>query len=598
MSVWYSSLFLKIINMSIAASVAILLVLHVRFCLKKMPKIYSYVLWAVVLFRLLCPVSFPMEKLLPGIPQVSIMSPQTVADTVTHVMEQALLDSETAESLEAIQNQHGEYDQEEIIDMSVRETWFAVDGVWFFGVLFMAGYGIFSCFRLKSKLVGAIHLHDNVYIADHISSPFVLGIFRPRIYLLSSMSAQEQTYIILHEKQHIRRGDHIIKGIAYLALCVHWFNPLVWAAFAFSTKDMEMSCDEAVVRKMGQEIRADYSASLLSFSTGEKMRFAVPLAFGEGDTKGRIQNLARWKKPTVWGSILTAVICILLMLLTAFEIQQDSQDVSEPFGHNYRVEEVVSVSLADSRMYVLEYLPFYLLTADYQLVIRDDTLSGEWEHVGGFSEFSLTKENFDEHSGLLCRPDSWVESLDFPAFFRRNNQKAWRADTGEGSTSFYYLLLQKNGALYLVNGNGTPEEDANLWFIFKLTQINEVSCRAVSEGLEAYIEPTYYLEGFDFEYDDVASGEIKDTGELIFDVSWDTDTLVVSEEYYESREDASTYIQKEAYEIQRNAEGKFVLDVKRRNSVKDEKAFYYIQGEDGKYVIKIEFPLNKENSSE
>ena len=133
-----------------------------------------------------------------------------------------------------------------------------------------------------------------------------------KIYLPCNMGEKEQEYIILHEQHHIRRFDHVIKALAFLALTIHWFNPLVWVAFVLACKDMEMSCDEAVIRKLGEDVRADYSASLLTLATGHRIIAGTPLAFGEGDTKGRIKNLARWKKPAIWIIVIALILCVIL----------------------------------------------------------------------------------------------------------------------------------------------------------------------------------------------------------------------------------------------------------------------------------------------
>ena len=152
-------------------------------------------------------------------------------------------------------------------------------------MLVMVLYAMVSYIRLRRKLITASLLRDNIYLADEIAFPFVMGLLRPKIYLPSSMAEQEQPYILMHEQHHIRRRDPVIKALAFLALCIHWFNPLVWVAFIMAGKDMEMSCDEAVVRKMGTGILADYTASLLSLATGKHIIAGMPLAFGEGDTK-------------------------------------------------------------------------------------------------------------------------------------------------------------------------------------------------------------------------------------------------------------------------------------------------------------------------
>lgn len=157
--------------------------------------------------------------------------------------------------------------------------------VWLTGTVAMVIYGVVSLLRLRRRLVGAVPLEKSVYLADHISTPFVLGLFRPKIYLPSALPEGERGYILLHERHHIRRLDHAVKLLAFLALCVHWFNPLVWLMFVLLGRDMEMSCDEAVMKKLGEAVRADYSASLLRLATGRKIIAGAPLAFGEGDTR-------------------------------------------------------------------------------------------------------------------------------------------------------------------------------------------------------------------------------------------------------------------------------------------------------------------------
>ena len=151
-----------------------------------------------------------------------------------------------------------------------------------------------------------------------------MGLIRPKIYLPSAMSDAEQSYIIRHEKHHIRRCDHVIKLLAFAAVCIHWFNPLVWLAFALSSKDMEMSCDEAVMAQIGRDIRADYSSSLLQFSTGKRGITGTPLAFGEGDTKERIKNIMKYKKPTILIVVLAMIVCVGLTACLSSNPQSDA----------------------------------------------------------------------------------------------------------------------------------------------------------------------------------------------------------------------------------------------------------------------------------
>ena len=184
----------------------------------------------------------------------------------------------------------------------------------------MLFYSLLSVWRLRRRLVGAVLLRDTIWLADRIAAPFVIGVIRPRIYLPSTLSVGEQGYILMHEQTHIRRKDYLIKPLAFLALCLHWFNPLVWLAFFLAVRDMEMSCDESVLRQMGEDIRCEYSTSLLNLTVGRQSLFGggtsllapTPLAFGEGDTKARIRNILSFQKPAVW---LLAASCVIVAAL-------------------------------------------------------------------------------------------------------------------------------------------------------------------------------------------------------------------------------------------------------------------------------------------
>lgn len=312
---FFSACFPKLLNMSLTASVVIVFVLLLRFLLKKAPKIISYALWGLVLFRLLCPISLESGLSLFGL----IHAPVTPSGTLTSSIEYIPSDLVQTESPSAVLPAPG---MEETAPQGVEQpaahaaetpVVLAAD-IWVAGVLGMGLYGVISYLRLRRKLVTASPLRENIYLADGISSPFVLGLLHPKIYLPSSLGEQELPYIVLHEQHHIRRLDHLVKVLAFVALSLHWFNPLVWLAFVLAVRDMEMSCDEAVIRKMGDGIRADYTASLLSLATGKHIITGIPLAFGQGDTKGRIRNLANRKKPAFWVVLAGAVICALAAL--------------------------------------------------------------------------------------------------------------------------------------------------------------------------------------------------------------------------------------------------------------------------------------------
>ena len=317
-----AAIFSHILNMSMTGSVVILIVMLARLILKRSPKIFSYALWSVVLFRLLCPVAFtapisvldvvePEQKETSNNTSIVTYIPATVDTQADFIMEQP---EEQQVQVEAVT------EPEEQLRMTPMH---AAALVWAAGMAGMMLYSVVQYLALRRKLVGSLQLNGNIYLADHIDTAFVVGLLQPKIYLPSGVPEKERSYILAHEQHHIRRCDHIIKLLAYLALCIHWFNPLVWLAFVLAGKDMEMSCDEAVIKKLGPEIRADYSASLLRLATHKKILSGMPLAFGEGDTKGRVLNMAKWKKPAKWVVAICVILCLCVVVVCALNPEEE-----------------------------------------------------------------------------------------------------------------------------------------------------------------------------------------------------------------------------------------------------------------------------------
>ena len=335
-------LFPIVCNMSLTASVVILAVLAVRLLLRRAPKVFSYVLWAVVLFRLLCPVSVTSAVSLLG----ALGAPAQERTAVTSVVEYVPADivRNMAPAVTPLPQEPFSVEPgENIVSSAPSVTQPAAAPTsplsgpvavltltWLTGMALLLLYSVVSLLRLRRRLVGAVRLEDNIYLADYIPSPFVMGLFRPKIYLPSTLTETERGYILRHEQYHLRRRDHVVKLLSFLALCVHWFNPLVWAAFILAGKDMEMSCDEAVVKELGEDIRADYSASLLSLATGRRIVAGMPLAFGEGDTGGRIRNLLNWKRPQPWIIAVCAVVCVGLIALCAANPKGSGTPMEDP----------------------------------------------------------------------------------------------------------------------------------------------------------------------------------------------------------------------------------------------------------------------------
>lgn len=302
-------MFLKVLYRGMIAGGVVLAVLLIRMLLCRAPKIYSYLLWGLVLYWLLCPFTFASPFSFLGTLGGTARARIQVVEGENHA---GIQSAEMSEEQQGGQMEGAVLNAEwkgESIRLSRRIVLRFAAYVWIAGGAATLLYGAASLVLLSRRLRGAVRMQDNTFLSDYVPTPFVIGAIRPRIYLPSSLQEKERDYIILHERTHIRRGDHIVRMLAFLALAVYWFHPLVWLAYYLSGKDMEMSCDEAVMRKMGRDIRADYSTSLLNLATSRLFSGGTPLAFGEGDTKARIKNVMRWRrpKPAAVGFSLAAV---------------------------------------------------------------------------------------------------------------------------------------------------------------------------------------------------------------------------------------------------------------------------------------------------
>ncbi len=283
-------LFLAVLNMSLVGASIIFVIILARIALKKVPKIFSYCLWAVAGFRLIFPIS--IKGLFSLVPLKATPIPADIAlQAVPH----------TDSGVSVLDNAVSSFLPAAIPAASVNplQVWIIVGAyIWLMGVALMLVYGVASVILLKRRLCCAAAIGNNIYESGNIKTPFVLGFFRPKIYLPAGLSGDELSYIILHEQTHIRRKDHLVKIFAYLILSLHWFNPFVWAAFLLMGADMEMSCDERVISELGEAIKNTYSMSLVRTAAGRPILNGSPLAFGEGGLKERIINILNFKQPT------------------------------------------------------------------------------------------------------------------------------------------------------------------------------------------------------------------------------------------------------------------------------------------------------------
>ncbi len=297
---------LQFMNVSIQVGVVTGIVLLVRliFHLAKLPKRYSYFLWVIPFFRMICP--WQLESPFSILPQdVNRLGSKFVGNATDYVQGTSAI--VTDDSLGGIITD-GAGETGTIIQMGV----ILLFAVWLVGVLLFVTHGMVSYWKLKKELVCSVRMKNNIYFSDGAKTPLVFGIFCPKIYLPSDIRAHESEYVIAHEQTHIRRKDHIIKLLGYFVACIYWFHPLVWIAYLGMGKDMEMSCDEEVMKQFGESCRSEYATVLLELTVGRGRLAGVWLAFGEGDTKMRITNIMKYKKPVVYGAVVAILALIVL----------------------------------------------------------------------------------------------------------------------------------------------------------------------------------------------------------------------------------------------------------------------------------------------
>lgn len=311
-------IFTKVFNMSVAASMLILAVILLRLILKSSPKWIRCVLWLLVALRLVIPFSF--ESPLSLIPNAQAMNSTTQSST-SYVSSLVRTDS-----FQAMKNAvSSSENQADIITI--------LSYIWIVGVGAMLIYMLFSYLNLHFKVRESIVIKDNILVCDRISSPFVFGIIRPRIYLPSDLSEEEKSYVIAHEQAHIKHYDNLLKPLGYLILSIHFFNLLCWIAFKLFTNDIELACDERVIKNYNIQDKKGYSTALLSCSIERNILSACPFSFGESGLKQRIKSVLSYKKPTVRIVILSFAVCLLTAMsfmtnpiTSALEIHSDNSE--------------------------------------------------------------------------------------------------------------------------------------------------------------------------------------------------------------------------------------------------------------------------------
>lgn len=479
------AVFLKLLNMSITAGWIVLAVMLLRFLLRKMPKQFTCMLWGLVGLRLIFP--FSPESIFSLIP-----SAKTLPETLQPGEFPEIHSGVTA--IDRVVNPAAKYSFSRLpVETSGADALkFILHGavlIWFSGMCLMLLYLVFSYLRLQKKMRTAVLLRDNIWQSDFVDSPFILGLIKPRIYIPFRLKEEVLSHVLAHEKAHLARRDHLTKAFAFLLLSVYWFHPLIWAAYLLLCRDIELACDERVIWNLGEEETKSYLLSLIGYDREEERKkmpaLACPLAFGEVDLKERIIRAKTWKKPASILILLTAAVCVIAALCLLTDPKQQLLSAPEPFGHPYQVDDIVYAAPWYDFSFTPETAPLYILTADYQLMESADTPlgtgdpEGQWLSCGGAQEIRLRRKNFTEDMDI--EEDNLRDGFSLPALLKEN-KKAWLVNrTEQEGQILYYILLQKNGDVYLCYGYPVDEVSSDtagdtksaVRWIFKLSAIKE-----------------------------------------------------------------------------------------------------------------------------
>ncbi len=379
-----ADVFIKTLNMGIAASWLILAVVVLRVILKRAPKRFRLLLWAVVGLRLVLPVS--IESALSLVP-----STQTLPENVMYAAAPEL-NTGIAALNDAINPAFtAAFAPEPAASANPLQVLLPVASViWLAGAAAMLLWALVSWLRLRRRVADAVLLEGNVFESERVASPFVLGLIRPRIYLPFGLNEGAREQVLTHERAHIARGDHVIKPLGWLILAVYWYNPLVWLAYALFCRDIELACDERVIRRLPVSGRADYSQALLDLSRPHHGVGACPLAFGESAVKCRVKSVLTYKRPAFWLIMLAAVLCIGAAVCFLTDPKAEADDSVQNDSHDYGIPITVTAVLPEN--FPEQVLEFAKGCAAQQAANMDylNISAAEITELASYSEAELT----------------------------------------------------------------------------------------------------------------------------------------------------------------------------------------------------------------
>lgn len=368
------AVFLKLLNMSIAASWLVLVVVVLRMVLKKAPKAIRCFLWALVAFRLICPFSF--ESVLSLIP-----SAETVPENIMYVQEPVLYTGIPVinNMVNPVLSETFTQPVEESVNPMQLVT-FLSSIVWVAGLIAMTIYAVYSYSRIHRKVAASVHLKDNLYLCDYIDTPFILGIVKPRIYLPSTLKTEQTVYVVAHEKAHLKRRDHWWKPLGFTLLSIYWFNPLIWLAYILLCRDIELACDERVIQELGESEKKSYSETLLLCSIPRKMIVACPVAFGEVGVKERVRTVLHYKKPAFRIMVVAVIACIVVAVCFLTNPKEEKEEAEKQQILEQPISEPDLQQNEEPQIYV-EGTIFHYKGTDFDITERNSLVYNVREYI-------------------------------------------------------------------------------------------------------------------------------------------------------------------------------------------------------------------------
>lgn len=504
------NLFKQVLDLSITASYVAIAVMVARIFLRKFPKIFSFILWGVVLFRLVSPISFISEFSIFNLFNRGPGDFQNISyvDAATEVLEviSVPMNFNSKNSISEVTMA--------VVDLSLLENIFNISTIiWIIGIQVLLVIEIVSYIKLLAKIKTATLIENNIYESDRIDTAFVCGFIRPKIYIPTSLNKKERQYIIEHEKIHIKRFDYITKVISSLLLTIHWFNPIMWVSFILMSKDMEMSCDEKVMRKLGDNIKVDYSNSLLSLATDKKVSFLPPIAFGENSTKSRIKNVLNYKKPKFWAIVL---VFTLVAGMSIFLISNPDNDWKNNSTKLVTQVDTLVEKSENKELTVDDFKEITPFEWDYMYRFTPYTPKEDIENTIGF-KWSKLKESVSEATNqviftkgdkVVCYFNGYPESDKVYFDFRSSTNGNIKLSSKE-NIKFYIYDVDEYKILSFMGGNN---------YISKTYTSNG---RKVEVGIsdEGFNTPIVHIED---------TRNLEEIGKILFEES-----LKINEEYYE-----------------------------------------------------------------